>query len=1130
MLGLLGSNTANDQTLVALTKAIFNVAPGYTYLTNFREHADANGVDATANALAALTSSSNALFGASIISNLGLTGDAATAAQAYFDARFEAGATQGQVAMESVEFLLSAATASDATFGSIATQFQADVSKGLTYSQNSSNTTTDMTALATAGDSTAGGSSALSTSVDDVDGGSGDDTFTAVVGASGTYNVGDNINGGAGTDTLKLLMTSGDSAGGLIEVSGVENVSVRLLGTAATAVTLNANEFSGVTSIDNASSLAASILQVTGVATDTTIALHGDTDINVGFKGATTASEAVSISLNNAGNFGATGAHTLAGTGLATANIDLDLANAGLIEGVNVEINGAANAARIEAGSNATAMTITGAGSAVLVTDDTLQTVDASGKTEGGVDITFQGASDVVVTGGAGNDIVRFGTTLSNNDSFNGGAGTDTMTMTVSGFNRNLNTENVENATVLFAEAAGGTLNASGSDLSAFTLQASGAGAAASVSQISDGATITLANDNLGNVTLDYKADAAATTVNIGSASGTVGLGTLAVTDVASLTINSVGVSGSVGGSIGSANFDSDLTTLSILTSGGEADLTLGTANTDISLGGTQTLNITTNGSASFAMATSDFAGTALSAINLTAAGSDAADITLDDTTGAAISTITLNASNGADIGMGTVDTGKGGTSTTASDQTISIVQGSTSHVTMGNLTVSGQGTTTIDLTQNGTGATATIGNVIMADTGTASTTQNLTIDNLSVGNNGSFTVGTVTYASGIAGAGNNTGAALTIGTLDVQQDAGIALGNVTFSTGNVAASVSDIALTVGASATASIGDFVMSGSTGASFGSVSVSTEAAATATFGVVRASAQGTTTISSMGTGSNVVFGAKDATGGTIGAIEVVTAVDGATATFAAMSASSIGAIAVAGDGDVTFGTLNATSIGEITSTQGVSGAFTIDLSGVTNAAEVNLGAATNNVTSGVGNDVITLTAGTTGNDTVTYSATGQGQDQVLNFFAGSTGQDVIALKGTALATNWLRMGDGSTADATDAASFLTLSSTSSAMAAGTNVIVMTSAAANTAAIVNQLSAQVSFGSANMATATDYDFAVVWTDGTDSYVSIATVSGTSGGASFASASGVSISNTLVTLDGITPGELVAANFDFV
>jgi len=1128
MLGLLGSNTANDQTLVALTKAIFNVAPGYTYLTNFREHADANGVDATANALAALTSSSNALFGASIISNLGLTGDAATAAQAYFDARFEAGATQGQVAMESVEFLLSAATASDATFGSIATQFQADVSKGLTYSQSSSNTTTDMTALAEAGDSTAGGSEALSTSVDDIDGGSGDDTFTGVVGASGTYNVGDNITGGAGTDTLKLLMTSGDSAGGLIEVSGVENVSVRLLGTAATAVTLNANEFSGVTSIDNASSLAASILQVSGVATDTTIALHGDTDINVGFKGATTASEAVSISLNDAGNFGATGAHTLAGTGLATANIDLDLANAGLIEGVNVEINGAANAARIEAGSNATAMTITGAGSAVLVTDDTLQTVDASGKTEGGVDITFQGASDVAVTGGAGNDIARFGTTLSNNDSFNGGAGDDTMTMTVSGFNRNVNTENVENATVLFAEAAGGTLNASGSDITAFTLQASGAGAAASVSQISDDATITLANDNLGNVTLDYKADAAATTVNIGSASGTVGLGTLAVTDVASLTINSVGVSGSVGGSIGSANFDSDLTTLSILTSGGEADLTLGTANTDISLGGTQTLNITTNGSASFAMATSDFAGTALSAINLTAAGSDAADITLDDTTGAAISTITLNASNGADIGMGDINTGKGGTSTTASDQTISIVQGATSHVAVANVTVTGQGTLTIDLTQNGTGASATFGNFTLRDTGTASSTQNLTIDNLSLAENGQLTLGTISYAT--AGAGMGTGGALTIGTLDVGKDGGLTIGNVDFATGNVAASVSDIALTVGASATATLGNFVMSDSTGASFGAVTVSTEAQGSAVFGTVAATAQGTTTISSMGTGSNVAFGAKDATGGTIGAIEVVTAVDGATATFAAMSASAIGAIAVAGNGDVTFGTLNATSIGEITSTQGVSGAFTIDLSGVTNAAEVNLGAATNNVTSGVGNDVITLTAGTTGNDTVTYTVATQGQDQVLNFFAGSTGQDVIALKGTALATNWLRMGDGSTADASDAASFLTLGNTASAMAAGTNVIVMTSAAANTAAVVDQLSAQVSFGSANMATGTDYDFAVVWTDGTDSYVSIATVSGTSGGASFKSASGVSISSTLVTLDGITPGELVAANFDFV
>jgi len=316
----------------------------------------------------------------------------------------------------------------------------------------------------------------FTTNVDAVSGGAGDDTITGLVGASGTYTVGDNINGGAGNDTLNLILSSGDSAGGIVGLRSIETVNARLLGTAATAVTLNATDWVGVTTLTNASSLADSILQVSGLATTTKVVLNGNTDINVGYSNTTTASNAVSIFLNGAGDFGATGAHTLAGTGMNTANIDLDLANAGLISSVNVEIQGGANVARLEGGSSVTAYTLTGSGSAVLVTDDLISSFDASAM-QGGVDITFEGASTVAVKGGNGNDTINFATgAYVSTDTIVGGAGT--VSVRVGAFNRTLTTSGVEKATLQYNENGGGSVSMSGSDASTINLQPSAAGAA----------------------------------------------------------------------------------------------------------------------------------------------------------------------------------------------------------------------------------------------------------------------------------------------------------------------------------------------------------------------------------------------------------------------------------------------------------------------------------------------------------------------------------------------------------------------------------------------------------------------------------------------------------------------------
>jgi len=145
----------------------------------------------------------------------------------------------------------------------------------------------------------------------------------------------------------------------------------------------------------------------------------------------------------------------------ATANIDLDLNNSGLLAAVAIEVQGSVNIARIEAGSNVLTYTVTGTGNASLVTDDTITSFDGSAA-QGNLDITFQGASDVVAKGGAGNDTFRFGTTISNNDSVDGGAGTNSVLATIGGFNRSLNTTNVQSTTLTFNDDNGGQGNSRG--------------------------------------------------------------------------------------------------------------------------------------------------------------------------------------------------------------------------------------------------------------------------------------------------------------------------------------------------------------------------------------------------------------------------------------------------------------------------------------------------------------------------------------------------------------------------------------------------------------------------------------------------------------------------------------------
>jgi len=380
--------------------------------------------------------------------------------------------------------------------------------------------------------------------------------------------------------------------------------------------------------------------------------------------------------------------------------------------------------------------------------------------------------------------------------------------------------------------------------------------------------------------------------------------------------------------------------------------------------------------------------------------------------------------------------------------------------------------------------------------------------------------------------AGAGTGAQVTFGDVVVSQDGGYSAGHISGTGVNI--DVSSLTISVGASATATFGNIV--GLSGGAVGARTLTLLSDATATFGTVTASAISTHSIIA-NTGASANFGAMTSEGA-VGAF-AIGGVDGADVQFGAVGASgAIGAISVSGALDVTFGTITSTSIGEVNNTQqGVSGAFTIDLTGVTNAVVANLGAATNTVISGDGRDTITLTTGTTGNDIIRYAtaiAANSGLDEIQGFFGGSTGLDRIELVSAGFGVSGgFRDADGVAVDSTTTLVFSTAIAAAQTIATAANVLLFSTGFASTGALATFIAAAgttITFATADMDGSGN--FLAVYTDlaGTDTYVAVIHFdSGAAAQAAMASAAGITVTN-LSVIRGVSPGALVAANIDIV
>jgi hypothetical protein len=479
--------TNDDTQIIRVVEALYNQRPGSTLLGNFQSVVTADGIDSFANQMlandAALTALSDADLAAAITTNLGLTGDVATAGNAYLAGQFAANpAARGKVILDAMNAL--ATLEGDATFGAAAATFNADIVASLEYSSVAANTgvvASDAAADATAAAAAATAAAALAavgkvfsltTATDNLSPSSttaanvttaGDDT---IYGTTTGQFASDIIDAGAGADTIIASITSNDQTVQPISVTGVETITITTTAVDAKTLTVNATGITGadIINIKGAGSDSAlnsdELITVSNIDKATTLGIIGGTastgttaseitatwlsalaadtqkiDINtLGKVGTLTLATATTAEITATGT-GTTGANTI-GTLAATAVTALNLKGTGDLTisasdlGVAPTINATAAGKISFAGESGVAFTYNGAG------NDSDQTVTAAGT--GADSITTGGGDDTITTGaaaaetviaGAGDDTVIIGATtaITVDDSIDGGAGTDKL-------------------------------------------------------------------------------------------------------------------------------------------------------------------------------------------------------------------------------------------------------------------------------------------------------------------------------------------------------------------------------------------------------------------------------------------------------------------------------------------------------------------------------------------------------------------------------------------------------------------------------------------------------------------------------------------------------------------------------
>ncbi len=726
---------------------------------------------------------------------------------------------------------------------------------------------------------------------------------------------------------------------------------------------------------------------------------------------------------------------------------------------------------------------------------------------------------------------------------------------------------------------AGATVNLSDDDLTDFSIDTVGGSLTVVVGSASGAVGVATATiTDAVAVTVVGSGSSTESTINELSISNTAKTVNLGASGSGSLDITTVKASGA-----------EDIT----LTAGGSASLTIRSDFGATGLK-TITVNATDSNAADILITGStlfDVAATAAKLDTVTLNASSGADIVIagmqlgtstysaSGTLNNAV-TITLNAGKDSDIAGSAAAVSGIDILGTATTLTINANAGGSGDILLQEIDMGDEGaasaTGVMSLNIN-VGTIGTGGTVNVA--GISGSGLPVTIGAATVGQSASFILG----SAGLSLSGGTA----SFGAITVQQSgyfaigttgaAGISGGEVGLTSGG--AKVTGLDVTVGTA-----GEFVLAAASGTQFGAISINLQGAsaearthtldvndtgtggtigainilasgagASADIGGMSASAIGAISVTTDGS-ANVVF-ASFSGSATVGAIDITTRHTGDTVTFtniATTAAGRIGDITIraTGDSDVSFGDLGASALGTITvigsgnitfgSVSGVrvpaidlaqlgsGGSFTVDLSAVSNAVTVSGGRGTMTVVSTDGSDEFNLLTGVGTDRIVQATAIANVFDTVYRFEAG-TADDRVSFDISEFASGFLDT-DGSGLAAADAIVFATANGAAVTLGTAT-IILFTTAYATTAALITDAKADITLQSA-MASG---EFIGVWTDGSNTYVSMINfeeetqTAATANAATWASASALTVT-TMVMLDGVSPGALVAANFSVV
>jgi len=260
----------------------------------------------------------------------------------------------------------------------------------------------------------------LTTGVDTLSAGEGDNTIGAnIIAANGTGSTlqpGDVIEGGSGTDILKLSLSGTLAAAHSIsgvEMSGVEEIQINGFQTAdGNDYTLDMSLITGVTSLGLTSSAASNDITISNVPNIMTVnAKQGGGDLTVSYL-ATVVAGAQTQTLN-VSNY--TGTVSLAG-----------------VEDVTVDSSGVKSTIADLTATAMTSLTVTGDAKLTIGTaiEDGTTTLDASAHTGGGSYILSPTATTgITFTGGTGDETMVVGASLSQLTSIDGGDGADNISL-----------------------------------------------------------------------------------------------------------------------------------------------------------------------------------------------------------------------------------------------------------------------------------------------------------------------------------------------------------------------------------------------------------------------------------------------------------------------------------------------------------------------------------------------------------------------------------------------------------------------------------------------------------------------------------------------------------------------------